>query len=160
MMKTIKLMALLLVAAAMCSLTGCKNNNQTVEATDSTIALDEAPVQLNVCTAGVIDFDTLPEVTKEGMRDGKGPATVRSFKDDLTKVMRVTLAPGSTVGMHSHPTSSETILVMKGCGMAIFDGKQMTLDEGNIHYIPKGHSHSIINDSKEDLVLCCVEAQQ
>jgi len=42
----------------------------------------------------------------------------------------------------------------------IFDGKQMTLDEGNIHYCPKGHSHSIINDSKEDLVLCCVVAQQ
>ena len=88
------------------------------------------------------------------------PAAVRSFNDDLTKVMKVKLAPGSTVGMHTHTDDSETIMVLEGSGMVIFDGKQMTLDEGNIHYCPKGHSHSIINDSKEDLVLCCVVTQQ
>ena len=153
-------MALLLVVAAMGSMTGCKNNTQPTETNDSVIALEDSTAQMYINTIGVIDFDTLPEKIQEGMRGGKGPAAVRSFTDDLTKVMKVKLAPGSTVGMHTHINDSETIMVLEGSGMVIFDGKQMTLDEGNIHYCPKGHSHSIINDSKEDLVLCCVVAQQ
>ncbi|MBQ3983684.1 MAG: cupin domain-containing protein [Bacteroidales bacterium] len=159
-MKTLKIMALLLVVAAMGSMTGCKNNTQPAETNDSVIALEDSTAQMYINTIGVIDFDTLPEKIQEGMRGGKGPAAVRSFNDDLTKVMKVKLAPGSTVGMHTHTDDSETIMVLEGSGMVIFDGKQMTLDEGNIHYCPKGHSHSIINDSKEDLVLCCVVAQQ
>lgn len=150
--------SLLLLVTAINAIACCRNDSQPAETADSTQLLDEA--QLNICTVGVIDFDTIPEKIQEGMRGGKGLAYVRSFNDDLNKVMRVKLAPGSTVGLHSHDDSSEIIMVLEGCGIAIFDGKTLTLDEGNIHYCPKGHSHTIINDSKEDLVLCCVVAQQ
>ncbi len=153
-------MTLLLVAAALSSLTGCKNNGQTPALTDTVIAQQDSSAQLYINTVGVVDFDTMPETAVEGMRGGKGPATVRSFNDDLTKVMKVRLAPGSTVGMHTHTVNSETIVVLDGSGTVIFDGKEMPLDEDNIHYCPKGHSHSIINNSKEYLELLCVVAEQ
>jgi quercetin dioxygenase-like cupin family protein len=150
--------SLLLLVTAINAIACCRKDSQPAETADSTQLLDEA--QLNICTVGVIDFDTLPEKVQEGMRGGKGPAYVRSFNDDLNKVMRVKLAPGASVGVHTHDDSSEIIMVLEGCGMVLFDGRPLTLDEGNIHYCPKGHTHAIINDSREDLVLCCVVPQQ
>lgn len=158
MKKSFQFLTLLLAVAAMFATTGCKNNPQSTETADSTQLLDEA--QPNLCTTGVIDFDTLPEKVQEGMRGGKGLAYVRSFNDDLNKVMRVKLASGASVGVHTHDDSSEIIMVLEGCGLVLFDGRPLTLDEGNIHYCPKGHTHAIINDSREDLVLCCVVPQQ
>lgn len=158
MKKSFQFLALMLAVAAMCAFSGCKSNPQPGQTSDSTQLLEEA--QPNVSVIGVIDFDTLPEKVQDGMRGGKGLAYVRSFNDDLNKVIRVKLAPGSSVGLHTHDDSSEIIMVLEGCGIALFDGRTLTLDEGNIHYCPKGHSHAIINDSKEDLVLCCVVPQQ
>ena len=84
----------------------------------------------------------------------------RIFKDDLNKVMRVRMTPHSSVGQHSHETDSEIILVLKGNGKVIFDGQELPIHEGQVHYCPKGHSHTIINDTEEELHLCCVVPQQ
>lgn len=52
-------------------------------------------------------FDEIPETVIPRMRGGAGEVRARMFTDQLGKIMRGTLPPGASIGMHSHETSSE-----------------------------------------------------
>lgn len=156
MKNTCKLFATLLIAATMILTVGCRTQNQeSAEVLDTMNA-----AQLNIATIGVINFDSIAEDVQTGFKGGEGDVAFRIFKDDLNKVMRVRMTPLSSVGQHSHETDSEIILVLKGNGKVIFDGQELPIHEGQVHYCPKGHAHTIINDTDEELHLCCVVPQQ
>lgn len=150
MKKNIHLLAALLVAAVMT--TGC--NNGTAEPAQS------AEQQMTISTIGIVDFDSMEEDVQNAFKGGEGDVAFRIFKDDLNKVMRVRMTPHSSVGQHSHETDSEIIMVLKGNGKIVFDGEEMPIHEGQVHYCPKGHGHTIVNDSDDELHLCCVVPQQ
>ena len=77
----------------------------------------------------LLNFEEIEEKVVPHMRGGEGEMITRMFVNEDTKIMRGRLTPGSTVGVYE------------------------PLSAGSVHYCPKGHEHSLINDGDEDLVI-------
>ena len=88
---------------------------------------------------------------------GEKELLANMFVDDAgNKIFRGKLAPGASIGLHTHETSCEVIYVLKGKGIVLYNGEYEDVSEGLCHYCPKGHSHSLINNSDEDLIFLAV----
>ena len=98
-----------------------------------------------------IDFSSIPETVIPHMRGGEKEFRIRSFSDELCKIMRGRLIPGASLGLHSHDASCEVIYILSGTGRILYDDGCETLGPGSCHYCPKGHAHSLINDGDRDL---------
>ena len=99
----------------------------------------------------LLNFDQIEEKVIPKMRGGEGEMITRMFVNEDTKIMRGCLTPGSTIGLHTHETDSEMIFILSGAGKVLCDGEYEPLSAGSVHYCPKGHAHSLINDGDEDL---------
>ncbi len=95
----------------------------------------------------LIHFDQLPENVIPHMRGGEGQVVNHMHTDENNKIMQGLLAPGCSIGLHTHDTSSEIIYILSGTGKVLCDGEYEPLSAGSCHYCPKGHTHSLINDS-------------
>lgn len=104
----------------------------------------------------LINFNQLPENVIPHMRGGDGQVVNRMHVDRDNKIMKGLLAPGCTIGLHTHDTSSEIIYILSGKGKVLCDGEYEPLEAGSCHYCPKGHAHSLINDSEGDLTYFAV----
>lgn len=104
----------------------------------------------------LINFDQIPETVVPNMRGGEGQVASRMHVDEYIKIARGFLAPGCTIGLHTHETSSEVICILSGTGKVLCDGVYELLSAGSVHYCPKGHEHSLINDGQEDLTYFAV----
>lgn len=82
------------------------------------------------------------------------------FYDGTNRIMRGSLVPGASIGTHTHDTGSEILFVVSGSGQVIYDGERLELKAGVCHYCPKGHSHTLINDSDADLCFCAAVVEQ
>ena len=96
----------------------------------------------------LIEFDKMEETVIPRFLNGEGVTRARMWVDELSKIMRGALEPGSCIGLHTHDTSSEIIYILAGKGKVLYDGEYEPLSAGSCHYCPKGHSHSLINDSQ------------
>jgi len=108
----------------------------------------------------VIDFLNMEEKPVEGFKGGTGITNLRKFENDLGKIIMGRLEPGSTIGLHTHETNSEVIYIISGTADFIYDEGTETVKTGGCHYCPKGHSHSMINNGKEDIVFFAVVPEQ
>lgn len=108
----------------------------------------------------LIRFDTLQEVTIPRLNGGEGAVSARMFAEPANKIMLSRLAPGTSIGLHTHTTSSEVNYVVSGTGEAACDGQTEPLAPGVCHYCPKGSAHSIRCTGGEDLVLFTVVPEQ
>ena len=108
----------------------------------------------------IVDFNTWEEQVIPNFRGGEKEITVRMFQDDSNKIVQGTLKPGATVGLHTHETDSEIIYILQGTGTVLYDGAYEPVSAGVCHYCPKGHEHSLINDSEADLVFFAVVPEQ
>ncbi len=108
----------------------------------------------------IIPFSDMEETVTPRFQGGDGEFRARMFNDGLNKVMRARLVPGASIGMHTHTTSSEIVLITKGQGHVLYEGEMIALHEGDCHYCGKGRSHSLINDSDSDLEFFAVVPQQ
>ncbi len=104
----------------------------------------------------LIKFDQMQENIIPQFRGGQGSTVNRMYADGHNKIMRGFLAPGCTIGLHTHDTSSEIICILSGTGKVLCDGMYEPLSAGSVHYCPKGHEHSLINDSDSDLTFFAV----
>lgn len=95
----------------------------------------------------LVDFNAIEEQVIPNFLGGEGTTRARMRVDELGKIMRGALEPGSSIGLHTHETSSEIIYILAGEGKVLCDGVYESLSAGSCHYCPKGHSHSLINDS-------------
>lgn len=95
----------------------------------------------------LIDFSKMEEQVIPQFLGGEGTFRTRMRVDELGKIMRAALEPGASIGLHTHETSSEMIYILEGKGKVLYDGEYISLAAGSCHYCPKGHSHSLINDS-------------
>ncbi|MBD5163015.1 MAG: cupin domain-containing protein [Oscillibacter sp.] len=95
----------------------------------------------------LIDFNAMEEQVIPQFLGGEGTFHTRMRVDELGKIMRGALEPGSCIGLHTHDTSSEIIYILSGTGKVLYDGAYEPLSAGSCHYCPKGHAHSLINDS-------------
>ena len=95
----------------------------------------------------LIDFNAMEEQVIPRFQGGEGEFLAKMRVDELGKILRGRLEPGSSIGLHTHDTSSEIIYILAGKGKVLYDGEYEPLSAGSCHYCPKGHSHSLINDS-------------
>ena len=108
----------------------------------------------------IIDFKKIKSETIKHMRGGEKEVTANMFTDDHNRIMYGKLEPGASIGMHTHETGSEILYILQGNGKMIYDDTVEKLEAGICHYCPKGHSHSLINDSNADLIFFAVIPQQ
>ena len=109
----------------------------------------------------LIDFDAMEETVIPHFQGGEGALHAQMRVDELGKILRGTLEPGSTIGLHTHDTGSEVIYILSGKGKILYDDGCEPLEAGSCHYCPKGHTHSLINDSPEgDLCFFAVVSEQ
>ena len=108
----------------------------------------------------LISFEDRAEVTIPHLNQGDGAVSARMYADHHNKIMLSRLEPGSSIGLHTHETSSEINYVLAGTGKALCDGQEERLSPGVCHYCPKGTSHSICNDGDGELLLFTVVPEQ
>lgn len=107
-----------------------------------------------------IDFNSIEEQVTPSFKGGSKEFAVRMFNDGLNKIMKGRLIPGASIGMHAHEDSSEVMFITRGRGSVICDGERTALSQGDVHYCPKGHNHSLINDSDDVLEFSAVVPKQ
>ncbi|MGN0975750.1 MAG: cupin domain-containing protein [Gemmiger sp.] len=73
---------------------------------------------------------------------GKGRAYVRH-----------TLAPGVSIGQHTHQGEMETMVIVKGRALHTINGEEQTLEPGDIIAAQPGDTHGIACLGDEPLVL-------
>ena len=108
----------------------------------------------------LIEFDKMETTVIPHMRGGEKEVSAKMYADPLGKIMRGTLIPGASIGLHTHETSSEIIYILSGTGKALSQGQTEPLIPGSCHYCPEGKDHSLINDSDGDLVFFAVVPEQ
>lgn len=107
-----------------------------------------------------IDFKQLDEQVLPKFKGGEKQLVARMYVDERNRIMKAKLEPGASIGLHSHDTSSEIIYIISGKGKAVCNGYIESLKAGDCHYCPKEESHTLINDSDEDLIFFAVVPQQ
>ena len=107
-----------------------------------------------------IDFDKIDLSVIPSFKGGEKEYRAKMFFDGTNRIMKGLLIPGASIGMHTHEDSSEIIFITAGKGAVIFDGAKSVVQAGICHYCPKGHTHSLINDSDADLEFLAVVPMQ
>lgn len=107
-----------------------------------------------------VDFKSMEETVLPEFKGGKKNMFAKMHVDALGKIMHGRLEPGASIGMHAHETNSEIIYILNGKGRVLYDDTEEKLEAGDCHYCPKGHSHSLINDSGNDLIFFAVIPEQ
>lgn len=108
----------------------------------------------------IIDFENMQEKVLENFNGGEKALIAKMSVDERNKILYGKLEPGATIGLHTHDTSSEVIYILEGNGKVLYDGEYEEVKAGICHYCPKGHEHSLINDSDADLIFFAVVPQQ
>ncbi len=107
-----------------------------------------------------IDFPNIPEEALPNFKGGEGTTYARMFFDGVNRIMCGRLPVGSTIGMHTHETNSEIMYILSGTAKVIMDGVEEILTAGQVHYCPKGHTHTTIAVGDEDLRIVAVVPEQ
>lgn len=105
-----------------------------------------------------------PEIEAEvypNFKGGEKNLTAKMFFDGKNRILHGSLEVGATIGLHCHDTSSEIIYILSGDGRVLIDDGIEYLKPGDCHYCPKGHTHSLQNNSEtEPLVFFAVVPEQ
>ena len=70
----------------------------------------------------LIRFDELEPSVVSHMKGGEGEARLQLVQDVDNKIMRSVLAPGASIGLHTHETSSEVMYFLSSTGKVLYDG--------------------------------------
>ena len=108
----------------------------------------------------ILDFAQMETTTLKNFYGGEQELSAEMFQDGQNKILYGRLEPGATIGLHTHETSSEIIYFLRGEGKVLYDGGCEAVRAGVCHYCPKGHSHSLMNDSAAALEFFAVVPQQ
>ena len=98
----------------------------------------------------IINFNDIEESVMHRFKGGEGDTVARIFFDGLNKIMRGCLDVGCSIGYHKHEANSEVILITSGEARCLYDDGEERLTVGQVHYCPRGHSHSLINASDSE----------
>ena len=107
-----------------------------------------------------IDMPHMEEQAYEHFKGGEGTAYTKMFFDGMNRVMLARLPVGSSIGMHTHETNSEIIMILSGKARIMMDGEEELLTAGQVHYCPKGHTHSTLAVGEEELRIYAVLPEQ
>lgn len=108
----------------------------------------------------ILDLMTMEEAKLEHFKGGEGQLYARMYFDGCNRIMRGRLPVGSTIGLHTHETSSETVFVLSGTASFLMDGVEEIVKPGQAHHCPKGHTHTLRNGGEDDVVFYAVVPEQ
>ena len=108
----------------------------------------------------LLDFSAMEETVIPNFMGGEGEIHAKMRVDELNRILHGVLPSGSSIGLHTHETSSEIVYILSGTGKVLCDGEYEPLKAGDCHYCPRGHAHSLINDSDGLLEFFAVVPQQ
>lgn len=108
----------------------------------------------------LLDLKNEESVVIPHFKGGEKEISAKMHFDGVNRILHGTLAPGATIGYHLHEINSEIIYFLSGRGTMLYDDERYPVEAGQCHYCPKGHSHSMINDSDADLVFFAVVPNQ
>ena len=108
----------------------------------------------------ILDYSAMEITHIPNFLGGEGTIHAQMRVDELGKILKGVLDPGSSIGYHTHETSSEIIYSLSGTGKVKYDDDEEPLKAGDCHYCPKGHSHSLINNSDGPLEFFAVVPNQ
>ena len=77
---------------------------------------------------------------------------VRGF----TMMMSILAPRGGCTDFHTHESSGELMIFMKGTGKAWLDGVEHELKPGVVIFAPPGVNHKTLNTGSESLEIACV----
>ena len=97
----------------------------------------------------ILDFSKIEETVKTQFYGGEKQLKAHMNIDKNNKILLGTLEPGASIGLHTHETNSEIIYILSGKGKVL-------VSAGLCHYCPQGCSHSLINDSNDNLTFFAV----
>lgn len=103
-----------------------------------------------------IDFNTKEHKAIPNFKGGEGQLNAQMYVDEKGKILVARIDQDSTVGLHTHDTSTEIIYVLSGTGYAITDGQREELSPGVCTYCPQGSAHELHCSGPEDLVFFAV----
>ena len=99
-----------------------------------------------------LDYTKIEAQKIEKFKGGEGYIEAFMYVDDDNRILKGKLNKGCSIGMHTHDVSSEIIYIIKGVGKVICDGIEEKLNEGDVHYCPKGSTHTLMNECDEPLI--------
>ncbi len=108
----------------------------------------------------IIDLKNEKATVFPNFKGGEKSLSAKMFFDGKNRILYGVLESGATIGVHTHETNSEIIYFLSGKGKMLMDEEYEIVEAGMCHYCPKGHTHSLINDSTEDLVFFAVVPEQ
>ena len=103
-----------------------------------------------------LDFNDLEVNVATSFKGGEGEYVSRRFVDENNKIMLGRLEPGSSIGYHSHDENSEIMYFLEGEATVLTPEGEEKVLPGQVHYCPKGSSHSLVNHGTEPLVFLAV----
>ena len=60
-----------------------------------------------------------------------------------------TMSPGSSTGLHVHLRADEFFYVLSGRGIAVLGGKEVSIEVGDVIFVPKDHDHKLANTESD-----------
>jgi len=97
---------------------------------------------------------------KEGLRGGKGSIEFHHILEEKELLghgrlfAKLVIKPNSSIGTHQHVKETEPYYILKGEGVFVDnDGTRTKVGPGDVCLIEVGQSHSIENNTQEDLEL-------
>lgn len=108
----------------------------------------------------ILDYSAMETTHIPNFLGGDGMIHAQMRVDELGKILKGVLDPGSSIGYHTHETSSEIIYILSGTGKVKYDDGEEPVEAGQCHYCPKGHGHALINNSDGPLEFFAVVPNQ
>jgi mannose-6-phosphate isomerase-like protein (cupin superfamily) len=103
-----------------------------------------------------LNFDELELKVMKNFNGGEKELQANMYIDETNKIFRGRLIPGASIGYHKHEMNEEVIYIIKGNAKFLFDDTVEYVKAGECHFCPKGHSHSFINETDEDIIFFAV----
>ena len=96
---------------------------------------------------------------REGKRFNLGTGDTRRIFSPEEGVKNLTLnyaefQPGQAVKQHVHPHSEDVIVVLKGKGIFKVEGKEYSIEAGDVIYVPPGEKHGMTVGTAMTLFTC------
>lgn len=108
----------------------------------------------------IIDIKNMETQILPNFKGGEKEMEAKMTFDGKNRILHGTLHQGASIGLHTHETNSEVMYILSGKGRVIYDDTEEFVSAGQCHYCPKGHKHSLINESEEPLVFFAVVPEQ
>lgn len=104
----------------------------------------------------IIDFQHVEKQAYPNFKGGENTVFLKRIEIDNIKYIEGVIPTGASIGLHMHVGETETIRILEGNANLLYEGVEYKLAAGNVHFCDNGRSHSLSNESEEDLVFFAI----